>query len=123
MSKSGFSIEGLEDLRGKLEQLPERHMRKMEDVVDYIVRELANYAKDTGTYRDVTGNLRGSIYGAVVSVTNDFILGEVRAPMQYAASVEARGRKVVSHIVVERWDWIMKTLNDKLAEFIAEENR
>ena len=53
--------------------------------------EAVTYAKETGTYNDVTGNLRASNR---YSAMRDGI--ELRNDAHYASDVEARGREVLS---------------------------
>ena len=123
MAKSGNILEGYEEFLRNLKKAPEAAMKEMGKGMDHIVRELANYAKKTGDYTDQTSNLRNTIHGVVTKITRDLIAGEVRAPMEYAAAVEARGRKVISHVIEERWDWIIKTLREHLQTFIDKANR
>lgn len=123
MAKPSFYIEGFDKMHKELRRtIAQKLMDRMGKSVDYIVRHLANYAKKHGDYIDQTGNLRSSIHGVLVKVTSDLIVGEVRAPMEYAAAVEARNYRVVSFVLTEQWAWISRRLKKDFEKVIKEIN-
>jgi len=116
-------LKGFDEMHEALRhKITEEVMEYMAKSMDYIVRNLANYAKKYGDYTDDTGNLRSTIHGVVTTATRDLIKGEVRAPMEYAAAVEAHNYQVVSFVLTRRWEWIMKRLSSDFEKAIKKIN-
>lgn len=70
----------------------EEHIKLVKSEVDKVGKEAVAVAKNNGNYRDVTGMLRNSNRHVVTDKCNLELIND--AP--YAASVEARGKDVLS---------------------------
>lgn len=54
-------LEGFAEAMKAMDRLVEVGTAKMEDVLEYALREMCNYAKQNGPFEDHTANLRNSI--------------------------------------------------------------
>lgn len=75
--------------------------------VEAICRQIVNYAKENGPWKDQTSNLRNSI-DYIIDPTPGVIRGTVFAGMEYAIHVEKAGFWVLSGAV----DWVRPILRE-----------
>jgi len=88
MIRASGELEGLEDAMQALATMVRVQEQKLRDAVEYVLREMRDYARRNAPFRDRTGNLRNSI---------DYEMdpppaaaGHLIAGMEYAIWVEVR---------------------------------
>lgn len=123
-------LEGIEQSLASLSQFVEAEERALQDVLEYILRQMCNYVKQNGPWTDRTANLRNSIsinldtmkewpadtppetLRALVSqnetplieVKGDDYTGCLSAGMEYAIWVETKGGYWVLTGAIDRFE-------------------
>lgn len=134
-------LDGIEEALEALDRFAEAEERALRDAMEYILREMCNYAKQYGPYTDHTANLRNSIsvnmdtmrewptdtpaevLKALVSQNetpviqikgNDFV-GCLSCGMVYGVFVETKGYWVITGAIDHFVPLIEKYFADKMA--------
>lgn len=81
-------VDGLSDLLKNLKGNKDIVLNATAATMIEVTVDVANHAKENHSFKNHTGSLEGSIAPGAVVVLDNVVIGEVKATMEYAASVE-----------------------------------